>query len=442
MALHSPSTLKKSDQAYLSLRSSESGPPHGPVETEAFEFKGDLVTITAIAPSGTYSGYFRVDNGLQRPMTWVAAPDMSYPCVHVEDGIVFVYGSSLDHQRILMMWSTDLVNWSAPEVVFSATAGMGFYNTSIAKHTMSGTYRMVVETTDPAYPSNPFVLHLLSATNPKNWSILPPVFKNDLYVNCPMIRYVGDVLYMAFMEWTGSQHVTFIARSFDKGVTWERGLGADGQTAALVPIAGEGNNNSDMTLCEFKGQTYILYGRGDQTAWLDCVSAVWPGTMKAYFEQFFPNAPTSPAPANLIPLMTGETTSGVTITASSVHAGIFVPWYAGDRDQTTFWHCADTNAYPHWLQVGFAAPHSVTAYSIKARSGLPEQGPKNFTFQGYNGADWVSLDTQTNQSYTNGVAKTFTLSSSASYAQFRLLVSANFEGSANLSIAEIEVVGT
>ncbi|MGV8953873.1 MAG: hypothetical protein ACOH2M_22435, partial [Cypionkella sp.] len=149
MSLHSPAALIKSDQAYLALRSSESGPPHGPVEIELFVFNGELCSITAIAPSGTYSGTLRVDVGLRRPLTLINAPDMSYPCVYVEGGIAFIYGTSMDHKRISMMRSTDLINWTSPVVVFTATAGMEFYNTSVAKHTMSGIYRMVVETKDP-----------------------------------------------------------------------------------------------------------------------------------------------------------------------------------------------------------------------------------------------------------------------------------------------------
>lgn len=438
MALHSPAALIKSDQAYLAFRTSESGPPAGPVEVELFEFRGKLCSITAIAPSGNYSGNLRLDIGLQRPAKVIAAPDMSYPCVHVEDGIAFIYGTSLDHQRISMMRSTDLINWSSPVVVFTATSGMGFYNTSVAKHTMSGTYRMVVETTDPAYPSNYFVFHFLDGANPVTWAMLPHVFKNAAsYVNCPMIRYVGDVLHMPFMEWTGSQHCTFTAWSFDHGATWARGYGLDGETIPLVPATGEGNNNSDMTLCEFEGKTYIAYGAGDQTSWLECKTAVYPGTMEQYFAQFFP---TSPPPQNLLPAMTSASTGGVTISASDTHV-TFVAWYAADRAPATFWHSSDAVSYPHWWRADFAAPQTISSYSIKCRPGFVSQGPKNFTFQGLNGATWVTLDTRANQTYVDGVAKHFALSTPASYSSFRVLIESNVEGSANLSIGEVELIG-
>lgn len=441
MPLHSPAALRKSDQAYLALRTSESGPPAGPVEVEGFEFKGGKWTITAIAPSGNYSGYFRVDGSLQRPFAVVAALDMFYPCVHVEDGIVFVYGTSMDHQRISMMRSTDLINWSTPVVVLAAPAGMGFYNTSVAKHTMSGTYRMVAEVTDSAYPANYFVIHRFGATNPTNWSLLSGVFKNDSYVNCPMIRYVGDVLYMTWMEWTGTQHCTFVARSFDHGATWERGYGADGQTIPLVPIAGEGNNNSDMTIFEFEGQTYILYGRGDQTAWLDCVTAVWPGTMKAYFEQFF-TAP--PALANQIPAMTGETTANVRMTASSTHV-TFAAWLASDRAPSTFMHFDPAQSYPHTLVVEFLdAPRTISAINIKARAGLPAQAPKAFDIVSVVGSVRTTVGSFANQVFTDGVFKTLSLTPSTA-PRFELVVSANGSSGVDLvncSIGEIELIGT
>lgn len=449
MSLHSPAALVKSDQAYLAFRSTESGPPHGPVEIELFEFKGDLCSITAIAPSGNYSGQLRVDVGLHRPLKVIDAPDMSYPCVHVEDGTVFIYGSSVDHHRISMMRSTDLINWSSPVVVFTATGGMEFYNTSVAKHTMSGTYRMAVETKDPAYqPANYFVVRRLGATNPTNWTMLTGVFHNDHYVNCPMIRYVGDVLYMAFMENAGTSpndlHYTFIARSLDHGATWERGYGADGQTIPLVPSLGEGNNNSDMTICEFEGETYILYGSGDQTAWLECKTAVYPGTNKQYFEQFFPTTPPPPTPTNQIPAMTGQTTGNCKMTASSTH-GTFYPWLSGDRNAATFMHFDATLSYPHTLIVEFLdANRTVSSIKIKARSGLPQQAPKAFDVVSVVGSIRTVVGSFTNQVFTDGVFKVLTLTPSTAQ-RFEVVVASNGSSGADLvncAIGEIELIGT
>jgi hypothetical protein len=439
MTLHSPALLKKSDQPYLTFRTSESTAPVGPVEVELFEFKGRPWTLTAIAPSGNYSGKFRIDGGLYRPLAIIDAPDMKYPCVHVEDGIVFVYGSSEDHSRISMMRSTDLVNWTAPVVVFTATAGMGFYNTSVAKHTMSGKYRMMVETTDPSYPANHFVVHLLGATNPAEWTMLPPVFKNDSYVNCPVVRYVGDTLYMLYMALLEGNHTTVAARSIDHGVTWSVGFGADGQTAALFPSVGEGNNNSDATICEFGGETFLIYGRGNQESWLECTSAVYPGTMKQFFEQFFPAFTIG----NLLPAMTGDTVSGVTISASGMLATTaFHPWKAADRAPSTFWHSPNVDTFPCWWRVDFETPKSVVSYSIKCRAGFPAQGPKNCVLQGFDGAAWVTLDARSGQTYQDGVAKKFILAgASAPCTAFRLVIDSNVEGSVNVSIGEIEIHG-
>lgn len=439
MTLHSPAGLKKSDQTYLSFRVAESVAPTGPVEVEIFEFNGRLWSITAVMPSGNYSGKFRVDGGLHRPLAIVEAPDMKYPCVHVEGGTVFVYGSSEDHKRISMMRSTDLVTWTAPVVVFSAPTGMEFFNTSVAKHTMSGTYRMVVETKDAAFPANPFVVHVLGATNPVNWQMLPPVFKNASYVNCPVIRYVGDTLYMLHMEWIENNHTTLASRSLDHGVSWEIGLGADGQTAALVPSAGEGNNNSDASICEFDGQTFISYGRGVQVSWLECTTAVFPGSLKQFFEQFFPSFTIG----NLLPAMTGETVSGVAISASGTLATTaFHPWKAADRAPSTFWHSPNVDTFPCWWRVDFDAPKSVVSYAIKCRAGFAAQAPKNFALQGFDGSSWVTLDTRSGQTYQEGVAKKFTLAAtSVPYSAFRLTIDSNVEGSVNVSIGEIEIHG-
>jgi len=441
MSLHSPASLKKSDQAYLAFRDTMNSNPVGPVEVEPIMFDGALWTITGIAPHGTYAGQFRVDGGLARPLAVIPAPDMCYPSAYVENGTVFVFGTSVDHKRISVMRSTDLLTWTPPVVVYTAPSGMGFFNTSVARNPVKNRTRMIVETQDTAYPSKPFVAHFLKPQTMEQWTMLPHVFSDAPFVNCPTIAYIGDTLYMLYMTLYGDQHITFAARSFDDGVTWGQGLGADGETAAFVPSAGEGNNNSDVALVEHNGQTYFTYGRGNQLAWLECATAVYPGTMKQYFEQFFPVIPNPTDPQNLIPPMTGPSTGGVTVAASSVHAAGFAAWFAADRNAGTFWHCDPNAAYPHWWSATFAAPESVMTYSIKCRAGLPEQGPKNFAFQGWSGSAWVTLDTQENQTYANGVAKLFTLPEPVEYAAFRLLISANVEGSVNLSFGEVEIIG-
>ena len=78
---------------------------------------------------------------------------------------------------------------------------------------------------------------------------------------------------------------------------------------------------------------------------------------------------------DVIPTMTGYTTNGVTISASSELAdgGMGLPaWLVGDNDNSTFWQ--DTgfgkSALPTWLNVDFGSGNSkaVSSYSIRATS--------------------------------------------------------------------------
>jgi hypothetical protein len=443
MTIHSPAALVKSKDAYLAFRATESSAPVGPVEVEPFVFDGQLWTVAGIAPSGAYSGKIRIDGPLQRPFATIDAPDFEYVSAHVEDGFVFLYGTSTDRKRISMMWSSDLLHWSAPVVVFTAPTGQGYYNTSVARDPFSGTYRMVVETHhDTGYPANWFIIHVLAGTNPSTWTMTPHIFMNSSYVNCPTIRYVGGVLYMLFMEWTGTHHVTFVARSLDHGATWARGLGADGETAAFVPASGEANNNSDVALVEYQGQTFFTYGRGDQTSWLDCVTATYPGTMKQYFESFFPSSPPPPPPptGNQIPVMTGETTANVRITASDyLLTTPFLAWKVGDRDPAMCWHC-EPGAYPHTLIVEFLdVPRPITSLKIKPRTGFPAQAPKAFSVVSVTGGVRTTVGSFTNQTYTDGAFKSFTLTPSTA-SRFEIVMNSNVAGDVYLSVGEIEMV--
>ena len=64
------------------------------------------------------------------------------------------------------------------------------------------------------------------------------------------------------------------------------------QLSPLNPIleaaTGEGSNNSDVDLIEWEGNTYVFYATGDQQTWGSVRAAMYPGSMRAFYESCFP----------------------------------------------------------------------------------------------------------------------------------------------------------
>lgn len=292
MTLHSLTGIAKGPDSYLAFR--PSGPasnPVGPAEVSPFVFNDKLYTLTAIAPSGVYSGKLRIDNDLDRPLVTITAPGMSYSVTYVEAGTLHIFGTDPAHGHVSHMTSTDLVTFNAPSVVINTPPGMGFYNTSVTKNTVTGQYVMAVEATDAGYPGIPFICRFMTSPDLVTWTMqLPWIYNNHVFVNCPTLRFnaTDGKFYLLYMSISAGVHYTFIARTTDF-IIWDNGTGyPDGSTVPFAPSAGEGTNNSDVDLTEYHGKLYFTYCRGDQTSWLETSTAVYNGTLSQYLQSFYP----------------------------------------------------------------------------------------------------------------------------------------------------------
>ena len=99
-------------------------------------------------------------------------------------------------------------------------------------------------------------------------------------------------------------------------------------------------------------------------------------------------------PATIVPVMTGPTTSGVTITASSEQAGN-VAWYPFDGSATTMWRPA-LNSLPAWLKIDFGTAQTVKSFYVSgyfASSVNPPVYPTKILVEGSNdNVTWADLN--------------------------------------------------
>lgn len=132
---------------------------------------------------------------------------------------------------------------------------------------------------------------------------------------------------------------------------------------------------------------------------------------------------------NLIPNMTSNTTpSGVASSSSTylLYGVRYSPWRAFNNDDTDyFW---DLSTKTGWIAYEFTEKTIVDKYVIKARQDLVwnKALPKDWIFQGFDGATWVDLDARTNQTAW-GIyeERSFTFINTTPYPKYRLKVSAN-----------------
>ncbi|AJQ95009.1 fibronectin type 3 domain-containing protein [Gynuella sunshinyii YC6258] len=95
-----------------------------------------------------------------------------------------------------------------------------------------------------------------------------------------------------------------------------------------------------------------------------------------------------------------------------------------DHNSATEWFYSGVTG---WLEYDFGHQEVVKYYSLISASDKVTRDPKDWQLQGSNnGSTWTTLDTQSNQSFTERFEiKTYTIASPAPYQYYRLNISAN-----------------
>ncbi len=230
---------------------------------------------------------------------------MAFICAIVDGGRCYIYGTSgvngvTDNapsgNSVMMIQSSDLINWSAPVTVYQAPSTRTIFNTSVAP-SLSG-YIMVMEVRDPETPSGSFCERFAESTDLIHFNDVGGVLHPNTYSSCPTIRYVDGFYYVIHDEriddWNGGWcWVALVSRSTDL-ISWhDEDLKRSG--AVLSPIHGpnferhdgtRANDNSDVDLVEFNGSIYFVYDFGDQATWGGEGLAKFDGTLSQFFNSF------------------------------------------------------------------------------------------------------------------------------------------------------------
>ena len=176
----------------------------------------------------------------------------------------------------------DLKNWKI-EMVILPEGGESLFNTSVCRDDKG--YLMAYETNKPVQ----FCFKFARSSDLTRWEKIPGLVftgvKNE-YSACPVIRYFKPYYYVIYLHNKIASHngyISYLARSQNL---------KDWELTPFNPILeaedGEGINNSDVDLLEYKGKTYLYYATGDQETWATIRVAMYDGSMKTFYENHFP----------------------------------------------------------------------------------------------------------------------------------------------------------
>ncbi len=178
--------------------------------------------------------------------------------------------------------TTDLKTWKQEKVILPEGEEK-LFNNSVCKDDKG--FIMAYESNLPVG----FCFKFARSKDLSKWEKLDGLIytgENNEYSACPVIRYFKPYYYVIYLHGPIKGHngwVPFLSRSKDLE-NWE--------LTPFNPIMeageGEGNNNSDFDILEYEGRTYLYYGNGDQATWGNICVAMYDGSMKKFYESYFP----------------------------------------------------------------------------------------------------------------------------------------------------------
>ncbi|MEZ4359050.1 MAG: zinc-dependent metalloprotease [Kofleriaceae bacterium] len=152
------------------------------------------------------------------------------------------------------------------------------------------------------------------------------------------------------------------------------------------------------------------------------------------------------AAPNLVPFMTSATLPSGLVERSGVYSSTYEAWRAFDSSNSTMW-ISGVFQTPAWISYQWSnGPKTVTSYAINFVNGsLTSRAPRDWTFQGWNGSAWVTVDTRSAQTGWLGVERrVYTVASPGSYIKYRLHVTDDNDSRAGvvvISMGRLELIG-
>ncbi|MNI34895.1 hypothetical protein D3C73_889020 [compost metagenome] len=151
---------------------------------------------------------------------------------------------------------------------------------------------------------------------------------------------------------------------------------------------------------------------------------------------------------DLVPTMTSNFTPCGQVSASTEFSSLNAAWTAfNDTIESSGrgWH-TEKNITSGWLEYAFHSPQVVRAYTLQTQNSPNNtvsvaRAPKTWTFEAWNGQEWIVLDSQNN--ITNWVyseSKKFSFTNEKAYSKYRINITANNGSVEHIVIGEMQLL--
>jgi hypothetical protein len=275
------------------------------VETTPIVWQGQLWRFEWVRP-GTHdqagrAGCFRFRNRESGAVTPSFASGYQFGSAFVENGTVYVTGTTAARQHLGMFVSRDLKTWHEQTVIDDPKYGM--FNTSLWK--AAEEYVLAFEIDRPSEETGaPFTIRFAKSPDLQNWTVTPPEcnFTKDRYSAAPCLRWSKGWYYLFYLE-AHDGYETRVVRSHDLAhwaasplnpvlrASEEDRMIANSSlstTESASAARAKDINNSDLDFCEWHGKLMMNYSWGDQTGIEFLAEAVYDGTQDQFLSAWFP----------------------------------------------------------------------------------------------------------------------------------------------------------
>lgn len=144
---------------------------------------------------------------------------------------------------------------------------------------------------------------------------------------------------------------------------------------------------------------------------------------------------------NLVPVMTSNTTPEGVAFSNTSYSTDYAAWKAFDNNPNTVWQQKEGN-YPLPYQLGyeFSMPQIVNRYTIAADLNYPDKTPSAWTFEAWDGTNWIVLDERNNElNWQENKKREYTFANGNAYNKYRINITANSGNTTGYtSISEME----
>lgn len=216
--------------------------------------------------------------------------DMEFISAIVNNGILYVFGTTDSRTAISMTSTSDLKNWSGKSKIYKAPTGRNVFNTSVTPSPNG--FTMAYEVCDQERVC--FNVNFLQSKDLAQWVSAGKSYEDGYYTACPTIRFVNGYYYLFFLSahpsiyrsQIGLYYSTNVSRSTNL-INWNLSY-----NTVLSPLDGDpAMNSSDFELVEFNGQVRIVYSDYPQVEPLvpdtGLREAIFNGPIQKFVQSFF-----------------------------------------------------------------------------------------------------------------------------------------------------------